>query len=187
MNSQEMQGIAIIGMAGRFPGAPDINSFWKNLRAGVESITRFAPEDVALRSTLQTGEQRVYARGVLDGSDLFDASFFGFTPREAELMDPQHRVFLEIAWEALEHAGYDAVRTKTPIGLFAGSSMNTYLLYNLCSSREFIEQILDNHQVGTHPALLGNDKDFLSTRVSYKLGLNGPSVAVQTALPLWLQ
>jgi amino acid adenylation domain-containing protein len=181
MYSNGLQGVAVIGMAGRFPGAPDINCFWRNIRSGVESITRFSPESVALRSTLEPGDHRVYARGVLDGVDLFDASFFGFTPREAELMDPQHRVFLEVAWEALEHAGYDAERTKMAIGLFAGSSMNTYLLYNLCTSREFIEQVLDNHQVGTHPALLGNDKDFLATRVSYKMGLNGPSVCVQTA------
>jgi amino acid adenylation domain-containing protein len=181
MDHQGMQGVAVIGIAGRFPGAPTIDEFWRNLRGGVESITHFAPDQVALRSALQPGEQRVYARGLLDGADLFDASFFGYTPREAELMDPQHRIFLEVAWEALDHAGYDAGQMKIPIGVFAGLSMNTYLLYNLCSSREFIEELLDNHQISTHPALLGNDKDFLATRVSYKLGLTGPSVTVQTA------
>jgi acyl transferase domain-containing protein/glutamate-1-semialdehyde aminotransferase/thioesterase domain-containing protein len=181
MDHEGTQGVAVIGMAGRFPGAPTIDAFWRNLRGGVESITHFTPDEVALRSTLRPDEQRVYARGILEGAELFDATFFGYMPREAELMDPQHRVFLEVAWEALEHAGYDAGQAKIPVGVFCGLSMNTYLLHNLCSSRDVIEELLDNHQISTHPALLGNDKDFLPTRVSYKLGLTGPSVAVQTA------
>jgi acyl transferase domain-containing protein/glutamate-1-semialdehyde aminotransferase len=181
MSDSEMQGIAIVGMAGKFPGAPNINAFWKNLRNGVESITRFTPEEVVFKQIPNANEERVYARGVLEQAEFFDASFFGYNTRDAEYMDPQHRVFLETAWEALEHAGYDADRINKPVGVFAGCSMNTYLLYNLCSSRDFIEELIDNHQVGGHPALVGNDKDFLATRVAYKMGLKGPCVAVQSA------
>ena len=181
MNEMEMQSVAVIGMAGRFPGASDIQAFWHNLRDGVESISRFDPSDVALKQVIGPREERVYARGILDKAEFFDASFFGCNTKEAEMMDPQHRVFLEIAWEAIEHAGYDVDRIDGPVGLFAGTGLNTYLLYNLCSSRAFIEELLDNHQVGAHPALLGNDKDFLTTRVAYKLGLKGPAVTVQSA------
>jgi acyl transferase domain-containing protein len=117
----------------------------------------------------------VRASASLDDIELFDASFFGVNHREAEMMDPQHRIFLECAWEALENAGYDAETYHERIGVYAGHGLTSYLLSNLYSNRQSIWAISGSH------SLLGNDKDYLSTRVSYKLNLNGPSLTVQTA------
>src|SRR5262249_28078185 len=114
--------IAIIGMAGRFPGAENIHEFWKNVRDGVESITQFSDEELRTAGVDEDSlkdSQYVRARAVLEGADLFDADFFGLTPREAQIMDPQQRLFLEIAWNTLEHAGYDPTRFKGSIGVFA--------------------------------------------------------------------
>jgi non-ribosomal peptide synthase protein (TIGR01720 family) len=169
--------IAVVGMAGRFPGARNIEEFWSNLRDGVESISFFSEQELesdGVDESLLKDGRLVRAGGVLDDVELFDASFFGFNPREAEITDPQHRLFLECAWEALEHAGYDSARYKGLIGMFAGVSMNTYLL-NLYTNRDLIRTV-SNFQIG-----IGNDKDFLATRVSYKLNLKGPSLTVQTA------
>ena len=176
-----MEEIAVIGLAGRFPGARNIAAFWENLRNGVESISHFSDTELELSSTDSQDSNFVKARGILEGVDLFDAGFFGIQPKEAELMDPQHRVFLECAWEALENAGYDSERYAGLIGAYAGLSLNTYLLYNLCANRGSIEQWINSHQLSAHPSLLGNDKDFLSSRVSYKLNLKGPSLTIQTA------
>src|SRR5205085_4287703 len=131
-----VEDIAIVGMAGRFPGAGDLDAFWRNLRDGVESITFFSDEELAavgVDPLLLKHPSYVKATGVLEDSELFDASFFGVTPREAEIMDPQHRIFLECAWAALEHAGYDPERFDGPIGVYAGDSPTTYLLFNLQS------------------------------------------------------
>jgi acyl transferase domain-containing protein len=176
-------GIAIIGMAGRFPGAPDVAAFWRNLCAGVESITRFSDAELedAFDPTIRNDPNFVRARAVLDGADLFDAGFFGIRAREAELTDPQHRVFLECAWHALEDAGYDPARYEGAIGVFAGSAMNTYFLRNVCQDREAVELFTSNFQVGSFPEVLGAVSDFLATRVSYKLDLRGPSVTIQSA------
>lgn len=158
---QETTGleIAIIGVSGRFPKSKNIETFWQNLIKGKE-----------LTSTLPDTKT---AGGILEDVELFDASFFGFNPREAEAMDPQHRIFLECAWEALENAGYDSERESRPIGVYAGVGISTYLLYNL--SQEVIKSR------GFVPTLVGVDKDYLPTRVSYKLNLTGPSVSVGTA------
>ena len=166
--------IAIIGMAGQFPGAPDVATFWQNVLAGKDSITRFAP-----KPTDPPGY--VAARGVLDNAAMFDADFFNIVPREAERMDPQHRLFLEACSNALEDAGYVSQVYPGEIGLFGGCSLNTYLLANLCQDRAFIDKLTDNYQVGEFQAALGNDKDFLTTRVAYKLNLRGPVVSVQSA------
>ncbi|HYV13350.1 MAG TPA: beta-ketoacyl synthase N-terminal-like domain-containing protein, partial [Pyrinomonadaceae bacterium] len=126
--------IAIIGMAGRFPGAASVDEFWRNLRSGVESISFFSEQELIRAGVDQTQLRApgyVKAKGVLEGSDLFDANFFGFSPRDAETMDPQRRVLLECAWHALENAGYTSESYDGPIGFFAGSSINTYLLFNL--------------------------------------------------------
>ena len=176
-----MEEIAVIGLAGRFPGARNVDAFWENLKNGVESITHFPDDELELVSRDRTDSNFVKARGILDGVELFDASFFGIQPKEAELMDPQHRVFLECAWEALENAGYEPESYAGPIGVYAGLSLNTYLLYNLCSDRQAIERLISGHQLSAHPSLLGNDKDFLSTRVSHKLNLKGPSLTIQAA------
>jgi acyl transferase domain-containing protein/acyl carrier protein len=161
--------IAIIGMAGRFPGASDLESFWRNLREGVHSISFFADE------AEQAGGVAGFAGagGVLADADLFDASFFGFTRREAEVMDPQQRVFLECAWEALESAGYDAERYEGRVGMYAGAGAGGYWL-NVYENRAALES------VGLFRAVIGNEKDHLATQVSYKLNLKGPAITVQT-------
>src|SRR5688572_8140939 len=171
--------VAVIGMAGRFPQAKNLEEFWRNLRDGTESITFF--EDDEVRGSLLGGPPTknnpnfVKARAILEDADLFDAAFFGINPKEAEIMDPQHRLFLECAWEALELAGYNPDTYGGLIGLFAGSSMNTYLLSNLLTNRELINLL------GGFQTMVANDKDYLPTRVSYKLNLRGPSLNVQTA------
>ncbi|MEP6546097.1 MAG: beta-ketoacyl synthase N-terminal-like domain-containing protein, partial [Gammaproteobacteria bacterium] len=176
-------GIAIIGMAGRFPGAKNIDQFWRNLCAGVESITRFT--DAELEDNFSAEERSapnfVKARPILEDVDQFDADFFGMYSREAELTDPQHRIFLECAWEALESAGYDPATVQGPIGVFGGCSINTYFLNNVCGERRTIEEFASNYQVGCYPMLLGAGLDFLTTRVAYKLDLRGPTFTLQTA------
>ena len=176
-------GIAIIGMAGRFPGADTTESFWENLCAGVESITHFADDE--LDDWFSAEERRsadyVKARPILTDVDQFDAEFFGMYANEAALTDPQHRVFLECSWQALEDGGYDPAVYPGAIGVFAGSSMNTYFLNNVCADRATIERFTTSFQVGGYPMLVGAGREFLSTRVAYKLGLTGPAITVQTA------
>jgi len=176
-------GVAIIGMAGRFPGAKTVNEFWRNLCAGVESITHFKDEELedSFGAEIRSAPNFVKARPILEGVDQFDAEFFGMYAKEAELTDPQHRLFLECSWEALEDAGYDPAAYRGAIGVFAGSSINTYLLNNVCGERRTIEEFTSNYQVGCYPLLLGAGSDFLATRVSYKLDLRGPSLTLQTA------
>ena len=174
-----LDGVAIIGMAGRFPGARNIAEFWRNLTAGVESIARFECKDLE-RSSLDDSAvidhpEYVPARGILDDVELFDAEFFGVNPREAQVLDPQQRLFLEAAWEALEHAGYDPGATKGVVGVFAGMSNNSYFPANLQGHRGVVDL------VGPLQTMMGNEKDYLATRVSYKLDLKGPSVSIQTA------
>ena len=175
------EGIAIIGMAGRFPGADNVDEFWRNLRDGVESISFFTNEEV--KGTWIEGPPPkdnpafVKARGVVEKPEWFDAGFFNMTPREAELMDPQHRVFLECAWEALENAGYNPEAYEGLAGVFAGANLNSYLLNNVLSHHPVTSMLGGD----TSNLRLAADKDFLTTRVSYKLNLRGPSVNVQTA------
>ena len=169
--------IAIIGMAGRFPGANNINVFWQNLQNSLESIDFFTDEELlstGVEPTLFNDQQYVKAGTVLEDIELFDASFFGFTPRDAEITDPQHRIFMECVWEALENAGYDSATYTGQIGLFAGTAVSNYLLANLYPNQDSIES------VGAFPIFIGNDKDHLTTQISYKLDLKGPSVNVQT-------
>jgi len=168
--------IAIIGMAGRFPGARTVGELWRRLRAGEEMISFFSEEELrreGVAAELLADTSYVRAAGVVEDADRFDAAFFGFNPGEATLTDPQHRVFLECAWEALEDAGYDSERHPGRIGVYAGVGVNTYLHhagYDAVSS-----------SAGRYQAFIGNDKDFVPTRVSYKLNLRGPSIDVQTA------
>jgi acyl transferase domain-containing protein/acyl carrier protein len=169
--------IAVIGLAGRFPGAGNVEQFWRNLRDGVESITFFSDEELlaaGVDPALLQNPNFVKARGVLEDAELFDAAFFGYNPREAEIMDPQQRVFLECAWEALENAGYDSETCNNRIGVYAGVSMNTYFV-NLYSNPELLDAL------GQYQTFIGNDKDFISTRASYKMNLTGPSMVIQTA------
>ncbi len=178
------EGIAIVGLAGRFPGARDVRELWKNLCAGTESIATFTDEELrasGISDDLLRDPNYVRARAVLDDADKFDAAFFGLTPRDAELTDPQHRVFLECAWHALEDAALDPARYPGSIGIFAGSSLNTYLLDNIGSHRGQLADFVAQFQSDGYPLLIGSDKDYLATRVSYKLDLRGPSLTVQTA------
>ena len=171
-------GIAIVGMAGRFPGAKNIDEFWRNLRDGVESIITLSDEELlasGVNPASLNDPSYVKAAGLLDGIEMFDGPFFGFNPHEAEITDPQQRIFLECAWEAMEAAGYDPSRYKGRCGVYAGAGLDGYLLSNLLSHMNF-EDNADLFQM-----LIGNDKDHLSTRVSYKLNLKGPSLSVQTA------
>ncbi|HVR98965.1 MAG TPA: SDR family NAD(P)-dependent oxidoreductase, partial [Thermoanaerobaculia bacterium] len=168
--------VAIIAMAGRFPGAPSVGDFWRRLRNGEECIASFSDQELieaGIGPGLLADPAYVKASGVIDGAETFDAPFFGFNPREAEVMDPQHRVFLECAWEALESAGYDPERYAGRIGVFAGVGINTYLHY---AGADLLAT-----SAGRYQAFIANDKDFVPTRVSYKLNLKGPSVNVQTA------
>ena len=176
-----LDAIAIIGMAGRFPGAADVQQFWRNICGGIESITHFAPEAIEDAFTVAQRADPAYvaARSVLDGVELFDADFFGMHPREAALTDPQHRIFLECCWEAFEDAGYDPAGSS--VGVFAGCSMPTYLLNNVCADRDAVEAFTSGYQVDNYQQLLGAIGDVLATRVSYKLDLRGPSMTVQTA------
>lgn len=178
-----VDGVAIIGMAGKFPGAPDLKTFWENIRSGRDTITRFSRAELEARNAAarEFGPDYVAAHGVLEGAEMFDAGFFGISPRDADFMDPQHRLFLETCWSALEDAGYDPAKFPGQIGVFGGCSLNTYLLNNLSSNREIIEEITGNYQVGEFQATFGNDKDFLCTRVAYKMNLRGPTVTVQAA------
>jgi polyketide synthase PksJ len=169
--------IAVIGMAGRFPGARNIDEFWHNLENGVESITFFSREELeaaGVSSEMYTNPNYVAAAGMLPDKDCFDALFFGYTPKEAEVMDPQVRVFQEVAWEAMEHAGYVPDTYNGLIGLYAGAGGNFYWEAQTVLSGK-------SETVGSFEAALLNNKDFLSSRVSYKLNLKGPSFTLYTA------
>ena len=168
--------IAIIGKSGRFPQAGNVKEFWQNLCAGKESISFFTDEELLAAGVDQELLRRpnyVKAMGVVEDADFFDAQFFGFTPREAQLIDPQQRMFLECAWEALEDAGY-ASDDPGMVGVYASSTMSTYIR-NLLSNPE----ILGSSDI--MQLVSGNDKDYVPTRVSYKLNLKGPSVCIQSA------
>jgi acyl transferase domain-containing protein len=167
--------IAIVGMSCRFPGAKDLETFWQNLLNGVESITRLSDDQLLAAGVPAAHLARrdyVKAAPVLDDPAVFDAPFFGFSPGEAATLDPQHRVLLELAHGALEDAGCDPRRYPGRIGVVAGSAMNTYF-----AAAGLAERFVDSYI----PTLVASDKDFLATRISYKLGLKGPSLTVQTA------
>ena len=173
------EDIAIVGMAVDVPGASDLAAFWTNLRDGIESIIRLdgktlvdAGEDPAMISQ----PNYVPAAAPMADFDMFDAEFFGFSPKEAAILDPQHRKFLETAWHALENAGHAPEGFPGNIGVYAGCGMGSYFYFNICSNPDMVRDVgmfLLRHT--------GNDKDFLSTRVSHVFDLKGPSVNVQTA------
>ncbi|MDX2565194.1 beta-ketoacyl synthase N-terminal-like domain-containing protein [Streptomyces sp. TX20-6-3] len=168
--------VAIVGMAGRFPAADDVDALWSMLLEGTEAVRRFTPEELREAGVperhIGDTDYRPYAAD-LAGVEDFDAAFFGITPAEARLLDPQHRFFLECVWAALEDAGTAPRSCQGSVGVFGSTSMSSYLLHHVLPSAEF------QGQAYTYPVLLGNDKDFLATRVSYRLGLRGPSMTVQ--------
>jgi acyl transferase domain-containing protein len=173
---ERSEEVAIIGMAGRFPGARNINEFWDNLKNGVNSIEFLSDEEllangVKVEDLKKPNYVRAYAS--LAGIDEFDAGFFGYSPREAEILDPQHRLFLECAWEALENAGYDSEQYSGNIAVYAGAALNSYLV-NLASNSHYRENS-DRTQV-----VISNVMGLMPTRVSYKLNLTGASCGIQT-------
>ncbi len=173
--------IAIVGMAGRFPDAPDVETFWRNIRNGVESVRRFTEDELRHRgvpSEVLADPFYVRAAVPFEGMDRFDAEFFAYTPRDAEMLDPQHRIFLECAWSALEHAGYDPQRYAGSVGVYAGAGASVYLMRHLLNP----DRLAQGGQIADLLGLLsGNVGDALCTRVAYKLNLRGPAVTVQTA------
>ena len=179
MTSEPMRdAIAIVGMAGRFPGANDVRTYWRNLCEGKDGIARFTRDELRLAGATEAAladPALVPAGGTIEDYDKFDAEFFGFTPRVAEVLDPQHRLFLECAWEALENAGVEPARFAGSIGVFAGTGLSTYLLYNLATNPKLLEN------VGLYQVCIANDKDALTQQLAYKLDLRGPAITVQTA------
>ncbi|MEM7144034.1 MAG: amino acid adenylation domain-containing protein [Verrucomicrobiota bacterium] len=179
-SDNESDAIAVVGMALRVPGADNTEDFWHNLATGTDSISHFE------RHEIENGEHFdrpdfVAAKGILNDIESFDAGFFGILPKDARLMDPQQRIFLELAWEAMERAGYDTERYTGRVGVYAGAYFDSYLLNNLCTDREFLADLLPSIQVGSLQTELGNDKDYLATRVAFKMNLRGPSMTLQTA------
>jgi acyl transferase domain-containing protein/acyl carrier protein len=175
---REPAAVAVIGLAGRWPGARTPEQLWEILRDGREGIHFFSDDELLASGVdpeLVANPDYVKAKGVLGDVDQFDAGLFGLSPRETELMDPQHRLFLECCWEALERAGYNSGAPLGRVGVFGGESMNTYLLTNLLPHLELVAS------ADTLQASLGNDKDPLTSRVSYKLNLKGPSITIQSA------
>lgn len=173
---EEVESIAVIGMSGRFPGADNIEKYYDNIRNGVESIIQFSDDELrgyGVPEEWLKSPNFVKSGTVLDGVDKFDASFFGYTPAEATCIDPQQRLFLESAWESLEDAGYTPESCDHDIGVFAGASPNDYINF-LAGNVDLADS------AGQMELMIGNEKDFLATRASYKLNLKGPSMTVQT-------
>ncbi|NLD91264.1 MAG: acyltransferase domain-containing protein, partial [Fibrobacter sp.] len=175
-NEHRSQAIAITGMVGRFPGAKDLNQLWSNLINDVESITRFTSDELSenIDKEIYTDPNYVPCRGIIDDADKFDAAFFGIGPLEAKIMDPQQRVFLELAWAALEEAGYDSDRFPGMIGMYAGIGDNHYYVNNVRCHPDLIKT------VGGLIISYGNEKDYVATRASFHLNLTGPSVSAST-------
>ncbi|MCL7460190.1 phosphopantetheine-binding protein [Micromonospora sp. MSM11] len=172
--SSEMD-IAVVGMSGRFPGAANVAEFWELLRDGVDAGRQLTPAELdAVPAAERTDPAYVPMWSGIEGADRFDAQFFGYSPTDATLIDPQHRILLECSWEALEDAGYDSRRFPGDIAVYAGCGLNQYLLYHLLPQQELVDS------AGRLGMAVASDKDNLATRISYKLDLTGPSMTVQT-------
>jgi amino acid adenylation domain-containing protein len=179
----EQSEIAIIGMAGRFPGANTINQFWKNIQAGVNSIVELSDKELeaaGVTASLINDPNYVKAAAYLPDIAGFDAAFFGYSAKEAELTDPQQRLYLECAWEALENAGYPPHSRDYSVGVYGGAAHNTYLFSNISKNRDLEPGRFVDSGTGIQ-VLVGNGGDYLTTRVAYKLNLNGPAINIQTA------
>jgi phthiocerol/phenolphthiocerol synthesis type-I polyketide synthase E len=174
----EHESIAVVGMAGRFPRSPDISAFWENLVDGVECMTDLSPEDVRARGEVaerMAHPSYVFRRPLIPDMEMFDAPFFGIAPRDAELRDPQHRIFLEVCYSTLEHAGYSSAGYEGAIGLYAGINYSLYEDLHLRKKAGLVET------VGELAIETGNHPDYVTTFTSYKLGLRGPSMTIATA------
>ncbi|WP_424184825.1 beta-ketoacyl synthase N-terminal-like domain-containing protein [Actinokineospora sp. G85] len=182
MSEQGLEdAIAVVGMAGRFPGAEDVAAFWRNIREGVESVSFFTEDELAaagVPAEVYRSPDYVPARAVLSGWDGFDAEFFDYSARDAEYMDPQQRLFLEVAWSALEDAGIAPSRAAGRVGVYAGASLSTYLLWAVGGDPALLQSF---YAMDDLSLLLGTSGDFVATRIAYKLGLTGPATTIQTA------
>jgi len=169
--------VAIIAMTGRFPGANSVNELWKILKEGKETISFFSPDELesCISESLRNDPLYIRARGIVPSVKNFDAAFFGLNPKTAEVMDPQQRLFLEIAWEALEQSGHLPKHYNGNIGVYAGTGMNSYYINNVLPNKEILDR------VGSFQASTLNEKDYISSRTSYHLNLNGPAVSVHSA------
>ncbi|WP_411845596.1 amino acid adenylation domain-containing protein [Roseibacillus persicicus] len=183
--SSSNRDIAIVGMSCRLPESPNVHQFWQNLLDGKECLTQLTDADLLTAgidpATVRNDSGYVPVKGLMENVENFDAKFFGVLPNEAKLMDPQHRVFLELAWDCLEDAGYNSEDYEGKIGVWAGNYLDTYAISNLATDREFLADWIPSIQVGSLQAELGNDKDYLATRVAFKLDLRGPAMTVQSA------
>jgi acyl transferase domain-containing protein len=178
IDSKWPDGIAIVGMAARFPKARNVREYWENLLGGVECVQRFSDDELleaGVDPDLLSSPDYVKAGTVLEDADKFDARFFGYSQRDAEIMDPQHRLFLECAWHALEDAGYGAISPARRVGVFATVEMNTYLNSAILANPAAVAA------AGEYGIMLGNDKDYVAVRAAYKLDLRGPAMCIQTA------
>ncbi len=177
---ESLTDIAIVGMAGRFPGARNVEDFWRNLCAGVESITRFSPAELEVEdaAALSRMPNYVLARAIVEDADKFDAAFFDIYPKEAELIDPQQRIFLECCWHAFEDAGYDPLLYKGAAAVFAGCSFNSYFAQHVLTDRASTAKYAAGYQVSNFISTLGSNFEFLPTRVAYKLNLKGPAYSM---------
>ena len=172
-----LEGVAVIGFAGRFPRAANIEQYWANLTAGMDCFSEFTVEDIVREGVpLEVARRPDYIRRcpVVENPAGFDARLFRYSPKEAELIDPQQRILLECSWEALEHAGYDPHRFPGLIGIWAGTGLNSYFLKNIISRGSFEETAVSQ-------TIINNDKDYAASRIAYKMNLRGPAVVVQTA------
>lgn len=175
-DNPEFDSISVIGMAGRFPGAADTATFWENLVAGTCSVRAFTEEELAaVDPAVRRNPNFVPVVADVADVDLWDASFFGFSPSGAELTDPQNRLFLECSWQAMENAGYDPMGCPGVVGVVAGCGFPTYLMNNIFGHWDTMAE------VGHMQLAIGNDRDALTTMVAYKLNLRGPSFTVQTS------
>ncbi|APG94678.1 hybrid non-ribosomal peptide synthetase/type I polyketide synthase [Sinorhizobium americanum] len=179
----DLSGVAIIGMSGRFPGAPSVEALWQMICEGRDAFSKLKPDELedAFTDEERGSANYVPARPQLPDIELFDAEFFGMFPREAAVTDPQHRFFLEICWEALERAGYDPQRYPGLVGVFAGASMPTYLINNVLGERAKAEEFTSNYQIGCFQQIVGSLTDALATRIAYKFDLRGPAITIQSA------
>jgi acyl transferase domain-containing protein/thioesterase domain-containing protein len=176
--NMSLDGIAVVGISLRFPGADTVPVFWKNLVNKKDCITTLSDEEMrvaGIPESVYNNKNYVRRGGRIKNADLFDASFFGFSPKDAKLLDPQQRLFLKCGWEAIESAGYNVNKLDFPVGVFGGTSFNYYLLNNLISNPEVLSQYFELQ------TLFSSDKDFLTTRLSYKFNLKGPSFTIQSA------
>ena len=182
MDSIDQSAVAIIGMAGRFPGAINVDELWNNVKSGLESITFFSDEELlsaGVSPNILNNPNYVNASPTLPDLEKFDAFFFDYSAKEALYMDPQQRIFLECAWEALENSGYQAGRSKQTIGVYGGSSISLYLLNDIIHGN----QVYAGHMNTSKESVVfgGNVPESLTTRVAYKLNLTGPAIHVSTA------